>query len=399
MKMDLKNKIAGCIYGQAIGDALGLGTEFMKASEIKKIYPGGLSRYDQIIKDAHRVRWGTGAWTDDTDMMLCIARARQNNHFNLRQIAHNFKEWFNGDPMGIGRHTYNVLCMGDYETNPFECAEVWWKLSRCQTAANGSVMRTSILGTSPDVDEEEITDVCRLTHPDPRCIGSCVVIVRLIQSLIFSGKELNIEELKEIAAKYDQRILEYIDLATSEDPTVLSLDDIYMGYTLKTMAIALWALWHCNDFKTGLLRVVNLGGDADTNAAVACAVLGAKYGFNSIPRYYREYLHNRAMINRVVKHALADNHLFEPDSESFEDEEIDGMFPDINYDPIINTLRFRLANLLVSIELYFRFRKDPNKGKLGFCIDYWQAKKELLKRRYGIDWKTPPQLNPDVYFD
>ena len=39
-------------------------------------------------------------------------------------------------------------------------------------------------------------------------------------------------------------------------------------------------------FEDGLLQVVNAGGDADTNAAVACAVLGAKFGFSSIPQKY-----------------------------------------------------------------------------------------------------------------
>ena len=39
-------------------------------------------------------------------------------------------------------------------------------------------------------------------------------------------------------------------------------------------------------FKDELLSVVNEGGDADTNAAIACAILGTKFGFAYIPRYY-----------------------------------------------------------------------------------------------------------------
>ena len=86
-----KDRIKGCIYGQAIGDALGLGTEFMSQAEVKESYPNGLERYDQIIQDSHRCRWKQGSWTDDTDMMICIAKARQNNHFDLNKVHPTFR--------------------------------------------------------------------------------------------------------------------------------------------------------------------------------------------------------------------------------------------------------------------------------------------------------------------
>lgn len=57
----LKNKMLGCLYGQAVGDALGLGSEFMNKDEVNKNYPDGRKNYDQIIQDAHRRRWVKGA--------------------------------------------------------------------------------------------------------------------------------------------------------------------------------------------------------------------------------------------------------------------------------------------------------------------------------------------------
>ena len=46
--------------------------------------------------------------------------------------------------------------------------------------------------------------------------------------------------------------------------------------------------------------MVHAGGDADTNSAVACAILGAKYGFRSIPQEYVEGLIYKEQLEEVV---------------------------------------------------------------------------------------------------
>ena len=309
-----REKMLGCLYGQAIGDALGLGSEFMNKDEVGKNYPSGLTRYDQIIQDEHRRRWKNGEWTDDTDMMLCILSAFEDSKFKVPKVAQNFKDWFNGDPMGIGGHTFKVLCMSDYVEQPEMCSKLWWDLSRQQSAANGALMRTSVVGLVKENFAEQAEAICKLTHYDPRCVGSCVISTQIIHNLVWNNRLLSYDEIRTISKQYDDRIAEWIDLAyQSEDITKLDLDEIYsIGYTLRTLAAALWCYWHSDSFESGLLAVVNEGGDADTNGAIACAILGAKFGFNSIPKYYIENLYKkdvyRVKANKFISIILNENH-------------------------------------------------------------------------------------------
>lgn len=300
----IKEKMFGCLYGQAIGDALGLGSEFMSKDEVIKNYPDGLKNYDQIIQDAHRRRWAKGAWTDDTDMMLCILEGFEHGRFNSHQVASNFKDWFNGEPMGIGSHTYKVLCMGDYVEQPEMCSKLWWDLSRQQSAANGALMRTSVVGLAENEIEQQAEAICKLTHYDPRCVGSCVIAASIIHNLVWHDRQLSYDEIKDIAQRYDTQILEWVDVAyNSLDISMLDLDETYsIGYTLRTLSAALWCYWHSPSFEEGLLSVVNEGGDADTNGAIVGAILGAKFGFLAIPEHYIDDLHNiEAYHNKITQ--------------------------------------------------------------------------------------------------
>lgn len=296
------DKFWGCLYGQAVGDALGLGTEFMNKETVLKYYPSGLRTFEQIINDKHRKRWKKGAWTDDTDMMLCILDAYDHGIFNLQKVARNFKDWFNGKPMGIGAHTYKVLCMEEYVEQPEFCSELWWKLSRRRSAANGALMRTSVVGLARQKTAEQAESICKLTYYDPRCVGSCVIASTIINNLVWNNRQLTYDEIMNIGQAYDSQIQEWVELAyNSENISLLDLDEpTSIGYTLRTLSAALWCYWHSESFEDGLLDVVNEGGDADTNGAIACAILGAKFGYSSIPQYYIANLHNRETYHNKI---------------------------------------------------------------------------------------------------
>lgn len=161
-------------------------------------------------------------------------------------------------------------------------------------------MRTSVVGIFPKAVRTCAEEICKLTHYDPRCVGSCVIVSELIHALVYGEPKPRRFDMMDIAREYDERIEEYID--RSETGNIRDLmDDEHMGYTLVNLSVALWAYWHARSFEDGLLKVVNAGGDADTNAAVACAILGAKFGFKSIPQEYVDGLIYKEQIDEVLE--------------------------------------------------------------------------------------------------
>lgn len=305
----------GCLYGQAIGDALGFASEAMTKEDVRAAYPNGISKYSDIIQDDRRKGWPIGFWTDDTEMMLLILDSIvKDNAINLLSLAKKFLDWY--DVMGYrvcGILTKKALNFAPpiYAKDPKSIAKLVWELKGRNNAPNGGLMRTSIIGLWPKGSvSENAADVCKMTHYDPRCVASCVVASELIYNLVWNNKELSISEIIEIGQEFDNRIIEWIELAyNSSDISSLELDAKGSdAYTFRTLAAALWCYWHAVSFESGLLAVVNEGGDADTNGAIACAILGAKFGKNSIPKYYIENLYNeelyRDKVNKFISIAL-----------------------------------------------------------------------------------------------
>ena len=286
-----KDKALGALFGQAVGDALGMGAEFLDKKGVASKYPNGLRHYSDIEYSIFR-KIMPGDYTDDTEMMECIVWSlNKEGHFDLMDIAQFFRRWLEYGPADVGIQTASVLRNPLYRTDPLEVSKSVWEKSGKSLAGNGGVMRTSVMGVLKGNVEEMAADVCRLTHYDPRCVGSSVIVSLVIHNLVYNDYVLSVDEVVQMGKKYDESIEEYVRLAANPNIEALQLDERgKTGYTLKTLSAALWALWHPTDFVEGLVAIVNEGGDADTNGAPAGAVLGARFGYNAIPVEYTEGL-------------------------------------------------------------------------------------------------------------
>lgn len=321
------DKIRGVLFGQAIGDALGFGTEFLSKSEVNSIYPDGLTNYSQIrffskitnqFEPLDDWRWQPGDWTDDTDQMICILDSLLAvQQINLQDIATRLKHWAVTDGFGIGGTVYRVVHDPEFVENPHGVAQQVWESKGKESAANGAVMRTSVLGIWQYPDPQKIRwnaeQICKLTHPDPRCIASCIAVCLTISELIqgVSNIEALVDRVASDVKIFHPEIEDCFKQAKESSLEMLRLDEglnhyesFNIGYTLKTLKAAFWALLHAQTFREGILAIINEGGDADTNGAVAGALLGAKFGYSGIESTWIDGLVHKESLEQKVEQLI-----------------------------------------------------------------------------------------------
>ena len=62
------------------------------------------------------------------------------------------------------------------------------------------------------------------------------------------------------------------------------------GWVLIALQNAFWQLLHASTLESGVVDTIMRGGDTDTNAAIAGALLGAVYGVEAVPAQWRDVL-------------------------------------------------------------------------------------------------------------
>jgi ADP-ribosylglycohydrolase len=327
----LIDKIKGVIYGQAIGDALGLATEFMTKKEAAKYYgKNGPEDYTDIVQDFHRSRWQLGDWTDDTDQLLLILQVivEGNGMVDKCEFAKKMLNWrrsgfqelddYGG--MGIGMTVSQTLSHSCFTSDPHRAAREVWERSGRYLAANGAVMRTAILGVL-EFNKlgrvvENTREICLTTHADPRCLASCVAVTTAI-ALMLQGRfdPHKKEELKDLvteAVRHAQNVLEHEDqrkeLETHIRAGELKQLDLEsrntMGYTFKAVGAGFYSLRTATEFEPTVRKVIMEAGDADTNAAVCGALMGCKFGFSGLPKSLLCFPH-RDWLDKQVEQFLA----------------------------------------------------------------------------------------------
>ena len=143
----------------------------------------------------------------------------------------------------------------------------------------------------------------QITHPYPTNSESCAVYTQLLV-LALSGTTK--EALASSLASYDfedtdlrRCFAKYVDLASFAQVPEDNISS--SGYVVHSLEASLWAFFTTSTFREGALKVVNLGDDADTVGAIYGGLAGAFYGAENVPNEWVQELHQRGMVEEVVK--------------------------------------------------------------------------------------------------
>lgn len=280
MNLSIKEKVYGTLFGYAIGDALGIGTEFMSSHEVAMRYPDGLRNYFQIVRDGHRSFWEKGEFSSDTESIAILLESiGEKDRIDLTDIAERMKKWYDSDPIDLTVNNHGIIPQPDFTKFPLESTKRAWRNISGLDSTSECLGRAFFTGFWNEDTERNVLNVCRMTHPHERCEGSSLVIATMSNSLFWKEEEAPYDYLMQIARRYHPDIVKHLEMARHGDLSDFNIDDeeSYWHVT-KVMGIALWALWHCESPYEGLFTIVNQGGDADTNASLATALLVLKHG-------------------------------------------------------------------------------------------------------------------------
>jgi ADP-ribosyl-[dinitrogen reductase] hydrolase len=144
-----------------------------------------------------------------------------------------------------------------------------------------------------------------LTHPHPVCLQANALFVMAIADAIGTGKDAQqiYDQIKKwaVGMGIEAPLMKAIVDASASPPANYLQQQ---GWVLIGFQNALWQLLHAPNLEEGVVDTVMRGGDTDTNAATAGALLGAVHGRDAIPTQWRDKLFNcrPEAGNRRVRH-------------------------------------------------------------------------------------------------
>ncbi|WP_211187241.1 ADP-ribosylglycohydrolase family protein [Neoroseomonas marina] len=274
------DRAQGCLLGQAIGDALGALVEFQSPADIRRRYPGG-------VRDlADGGTWNTlaGQPTDDTELALALARVLADaDSYDPENVVTAYAHWYRSGPCDMGTTTARALRAAG--TAPAgQRAAAARQAANPVSQANGSLMRIAAIGIwarSPAEAAATAAEDSRLTHPHPVCAAACAAMAAAIATGVAGGDRGAMVDAALDAAEGSAAVREALRAACGDAPLPDAMEQ--QGWVLVALQHAFRSLVRGTDVEQALVTIVGQGGDTDTNATIAGALLGAAVGRSAWP--------------------------------------------------------------------------------------------------------------------
>jgi ADP-ribosylglycohydrolase len=304
----------GALLGLAVGDALGTTQEFSRPAAAP--FPTLAEGPQRELVGGGPFGLAPGQVTDDTQMAVCLCDSLlASRGFDASDAARRYVAWSHV-AFDAGAQTRAALAAIEGGKGVPEAArELWLAGGERRPAGNGSLMRTPPIGVrfarDPAARMAASLRDSAITHFDPRCQLACVALNGAIAAALVDGATEPLALFEHAIADVvragpllararnvpaaERRgataaILEDLNLALEDDPRLYA-PGVHLhetqGFVRVALRLAFWELFRAPSFEAGLVDVVNRGGDADTNAAVAGALLGAFWGEPAIPAPWR----------------------------------------------------------------------------------------------------------------
>jgi ADP-ribosyl-[dinitrogen reductase] hydrolase len=289
------DRARGALLGLAVGDALGAALEWLSPDQITARYGGPLR--DMVASHL----WQRGEWTDDTAMALALADSLdERGGYDVDDVFARYALWARSGPTDIGTTVARALRHARSAADSAAAATAHHEESGGRSAGNGSLMRTAPIGLRFARDRESLRAAARadsaLTHHDPLAADACVWLDETIAWLVGGRGRLDLLGPAADAAAAARGASPEQLLAEAQGA---------IGYVLTALRIGAHAAFEHDDFEAAVVFAANLGGDADTNAAVAGALAGARFGASAIPERWLQPLFERERIAGVAERLVA----------------------------------------------------------------------------------------------
>ena len=333
--------IRGCIYGGAVGDALGYPVEFLREDSILAKYSStGITEFEKdpatgkaLISDDTQMTLFTanGLLVGDTrgcmrgirskprayvagayqDWLLTQESSYEEVNRHERFTKSGGSSWLLDVPELYSRRAPGNTCLSALELTKRREDYVAAKLNHSKGC--GGIMRVAPIAVNYQYDIEELdmegAQLAAITHGHSLGYMPAAVLVHIINRIVFppNGERLPLKDIvleaRDTAAKIFAddpnlgKLTRIIDLAVtlSENSAQGDLDNIHQlgeGWVAEeTLGISLYcALKYQDNFSAGIIAAVNHKGDSDSTGAVTGNILGALTGYQAMEEKWKKDL-------------------------------------------------------------------------------------------------------------